>query len=47
VLYCEAHRWNNAYPLNPRAPQPLPSLPRLQGACMVDSRQRLVAAGDW
>jgi hypothetical protein len=38
VLYCEAHRWDNAYPLNARAPQPLPRLPRLVGACMVDSR---------
>jgi predicted NAD/FAD-dependent oxidoreductase len=39
VLYAEAHRWNNAYPLNPRAGR--------AGMYVALPEARLVACGDW
>ncbi|GBG00523.1 hypothetical protein Rsub_13362 [Raphidocelis subcapitata] len=47
VLYLEAHPWSNAYPLNPRPPQPVPGLPDCRGAFVLDKGARLAAAGDW
>jgi hypothetical protein len=47
LLHCEAHRWNNAYPLNPRPPVALEGHPQLQGQLMLDAGRRLAACGDW
>ena len=38
VVYAEAFRWNNAYPLNPR---------QLPDKCVVEPTRNLVAGGDW
>ncbi|CAE7694254.1 unnamed protein product [Symbiodinium sp. CCMP2456] len=38
VVYAEAFRWNNAFPLNPA---------RLPEKCIVEPGRRLVAGGDW
>ncbi|KAG2440443.1 hypothetical protein HYH02_010326 [Chlamydomonas schloesseri] len=54
VLHMEAHRWNNAYPLNPRPPvPPPPGSPAaelglgLGGCYMLRADLALVACGDW
>ncbi|KAG2446230.1 hypothetical protein HXX76_000822 [Chlamydomonas incerta] len=52
VLHAEAHRWNNAYPLNPRPPVPPPpgsaaSGLGLAGCYMLRADMALAACGDW
>merc|ERR1712137_459401 len=38
VIYSEAFRWNNAFPLNP---------PDIPDKCISDASRNLVAGGDW
>lgn len=59
VLYAEAHKWTNAYPLNPRAPGGLQEggleglggvtgqKDALVGSFMIEREKRLGACGDW
>lgn len=48
VLYCEAHRWNNAYPLNPRPPAPIDEALELGGYFATEAAlPGLVSCGDW
>lgn len=47
IIHLEVHRWNNAYPLNPREPQAVAGVPDVAGAFMMEPDLRLVACGDW
>ncbi|KXZ56123.1 hypothetical protein GPECTOR_1g103 [Gonium pectorale] len=52
VIHMEAHRWNNAYPLNPRQPQAPPQQAQdsglaLGGHFLLRPEMRLGACGDW